>query len=317
MNKILPALVWIIILGSSLAIVADSLDSLISLGETNAARQLWRQRYNQVENAWSSYYQAKLANSTDSAEFYYQKTLQLDPRFERADSAFWLLSQSMYLRGLYRTSEKYLRQFIAFYAQSPLVNHVYLDLARTVLALQEYKHSLALLDTINRLSLTVDETQRLMIEADARCGLGEYSHAFGVIERLYQNKSTQYPADWFVKRLEKIVEKSEDDPALISRLNAIKIQSGHVIEPPDIGPGSREEGSFYCQVGSFGNTTNAQRLFDLLKSGNYPVILQTRQIGARKMTLVWVGPATSLDNARQMGEKLKSHEGLEYIIIRQ
>lgn len=77
----------------------------------------------------------------------------------------------------------------------------------------------------------------------------------------------------------------------------------------------KPSGKYRLQVGAFGQLKNAEELRDKLKAGGYNVEFSEKTVNNQKLTLVWVGPYATRDDASKEGAELKNKFQLTFTIV--
>jgi len=289
-------------------IAADSIEDLISAGNLPLAKEKCGEIYHTDQGLYF-FYMGKLTENGDSAWMNYKKSLMIDPKGKKADSALYLLTQISYLKGNYLTSIKYAEQFFLFFPQSGLKNHFLFLLGKSYLAVSQFQESeeelVKLLDVGN-----VDQELLFYDLAQVYEGLGKYDLSVQYYQKIYKKSSKFDPAHIW-ERLEDCSEKLNTVPEKDISLVKEKSETKDTIKIDH----ENRHSNFYCQIGAFSDRENALKLQDHLKEIGFIIVIKERQKEGVLYYLVLGGPYQSRMEAYETGEKLKLEEGLDFFIV--
>ena len=230
--------IYIILLALIVAMPLEAdlhtLDSLLITGDYRHARLALQSDPDLLMDPASyNYYLGRISQSADSAASFFTQALQFDPRFARADTALFMLSQFRYLEGYYQTAQKYLSQLISVYPNSKLISQANFWLGRSCLSQKDYT---AALNIFNRLAKSgaregVDPGTFSLARSEAYQGLGQYSQSFAILKQMLDQSGSSIDRETILVRMENCVVLSKD-PAL--KKLYYQLTDGPVVSPDSI-----------------------------------------------------------------------------------
>ncbi len=314
MKKIIPLIIFI----TFLTINAQNIDSLITEGNTSKVLNIIKDSLNKTTNPLYYYYAGKISLSADSASYYYRRALELNPLFERADSALYLLSQIKYISGYYNTAIKYLNQFINIYSNSKIIDNAKFLLARSYLAIKDYDNCIKILEKLKK-SKSINNIYLHFDLAEAYMGIEKYEEAFNILINIFNQNQNLLDKDYLLKKIYYCAQNSKN-PDIMKKYKQLEAQLDKQIiveeqnEKFEINEQNKNN-LFYCQVGGFKIKNNAINLKKSLQESGYNVIIDDIINQNNKIYRVLVGPFNKRWDAYQTGKKLKLEEGLDFFII--
>jgi len=110
---------------------------------------------------------------------------------------------------------------------------------------------------------------------------------------------------------QKVKEVVVDKQPISTAVDATKVQKNQ----PRIDRPSYKSSAFVIQVGSFGSSSNANKLIKKLKAAGYKAYLRKGQSNGKTINRVLVGPELKRSNAESKLSKLNKISGLNSMIV--
>ena len=296
---------------------------------------------------WVLYYSAQ--NEPDAALVveYYKKILQLAPQHQLAATALLETANYSYALGYYITAGKLYQELIEKYPRSPWCEKAYYWGAASCLATKQtaaarvlYEQYLGKYSSLNEwVQLGIGDSY--FLEKEYQQALRAYqmlinsypqstlavtaynriSECYAILGRddkaqeyldIVKNK---YPSSFYAVIKKDTVLYKPPAPVAVPESTAVDGAPAEVATAPAVPITATADGNFVVQVGSFTRQVTAQDVCKRLNDAGYPTEISAKIDNAKQYFRIWVGPFATKEQAKIVGQQLKTNEDLDYFIL--